>query len=119
LRTYLAERAPEVRAYLFLPTLTDRGVLSSAYRTHRWRRDMVSLAGTVGLINSTLLTLAIVLLGGHPIVAGVAFLVTFAGQIGYLQRRGRRTHADIVAVVAQRGLSEEPLVPRDGRRVGE
>lgn len=126
LRTYLSERAPELRPYLFLPTLTDRGVIGSRYRTHGWRRDMVSLAGTVALFNSALLALATgLLVGGEwsgwpPAVSAIAvFAVAMVIQIRYIQRVGRRTHREIDQLIRGRGLGEESLVPRDGGGVGE
>jgi hypothetical protein len=126
LRTYLVGRAPELRPYLFLPTLTDRGVIGSRYRTHGWRRDMVSLAGTVALFNSALLALATGLLvggnvSGWPPAAGAVavFAVATVIQIRYIQRAGRRTHNEIAELVEQRGLGEQASVPHDGGGVGE
>lgn len=120
LRTFLAERAAELRPYVFMPTLTDRGVIGRTYRSHGWRRDVVSLAGTVALFNSTILLLDIMLFTEGAWAAIAAFLAAFVSQISYLQRVGRRTRTEIEALVAKRRqLGEQPLVPGDGGGVGE
>jgi hypothetical protein len=118
-RTFLAEQAPQLEPYLFMPTLSDRGVIGRTYRTHSWRRDVVSLAGTVALFNSTILLLDVALFTGNAAGAILAFVVVFALQIGYLQRVGQLTRAEIDVLVAVRGLREQPLVPSDSGGVGE
>jgi hypothetical protein len=119
LRAFLAHRVPELKPYVFMPTLTDRGVIGSTYRTHSWRRDVVSLAGTVALFNSTILLLDVALLTDRAADGIGAFLAAFVLQIVYLQRVGRRTRAEIKALVSVRGLGEQALVPGDGGGVGE
>ena len=118
-RTFLIEQAPGLEPYMFMPTLNDRGVIGRTYRTHSWRRDVVSLAGTVALFNSTILLLDVALFTGDVVSAVLAFVVAFALQIGYLQRVGQMTRAEIDVLVTVRGLREQPLVPSHSGRVGE
>ncbi|MBV1853973.1 hypothetical protein [Catellatospora tritici] len=57
-RTYLARRSTSVAPYLLMPVIGDLGAIGTTYRERTSvLRDVMSLAGTVGVINSALLAL--------------------------------------------------------------
>jgi hypothetical protein len=128
LRTYFAQRAPDLAPYLLLPTISDRGVIGTI-RVRRWRRDVMSLAGTVALVNSALGALAVGLLLGTAVEgwlpaigAVVVFTAALGAQIGYLRHVGHQTHGEIDRLIRARvGRlgSHEALVPSDGGGIGE
>ncbi|MBB5869693.1 hypothetical protein F4553_003072 [Allocatelliglobosispora scoriae] len=114
LRTYLARRSPQLAPYMIMPIIGDHAVL----RTRPgWRRDAISLAGTVGLLNSMLLALAGGLLAGGTITGWVPVAVTIALftasyvlHLRYVRRAMRTCAREIADLIRERGL-DEPAAP--------
>jgi hypothetical protein len=104
IRTYLARRAPAVRPYMFLPVEADRGILPGGKMT--WINQALGLPGTTALINSALLTLAIVLAFGKwaLVAAPIAFAVSLVLQVAYVGRARGRWARDIAAINKARGI---------------
>jgi hypothetical protein len=118
LRTYLMRRSPGLSRYVLMPTLDDAGPFAAEPFRRHWLRDVVGLAGTVGMVNSALLAvgLGLGLAGPAPwwvaAVAGVAVMVAaVAAHVGYVRRRLAGSVAQVGEVLARRGLSG-PGVPR-------
>ena len=105
-------RAPELAPFMLMPVIGDQAVLRTRPGV---RRDAISLAGTVGLLNSTLLALAGGLLVGSVVtgwvpVAGaiVIFALAYAGQLRYVRVAMRTCSTEIADLIRDRGLLQTP-----------
>ncbi|MBM0226502.1 MULTISPECIES: hypothetical protein [Micromonospora] len=112
LRTYLARRAPDLTAYVMMPTLDDHGPFAPEPFRRHWFRDLVSQAGMIALLNSVLLGLAAalaVLAAGPPWLAiTVAALVvpgSVAAHLRVIRRRIARSADRVGTVLADRRLA--------------
>jgi hypothetical protein len=105
IRTYLARRAPAVRPYMYLPVEGDRGVFPGGRIS--WINQSLGLPGTTALLNSAMLTLALVLaLGKWALVpAPVAFVVSLVLQVAYIGRARASWARDIATLNQARGVN--------------
>jgi hypothetical protein len=111
LRTYLARRAPELSAYVIMPTLDDPGPFAPEPFRRHWFRDLVSQAGMIAVVNSVLVALAAALavLAAGPVwlAATVAALVvpgSLALHLRAMRRRIARSAAQVGLVLDRRSL---------------
>ncbi|HEX5598474.1 MAG TPA: hypothetical protein VFX61_21020, partial [Micromonosporaceae bacterium] len=109
-RTYLSRRTPELAPYLLMPTLDTPGVYQARPPGSSWLRDSIGLAGTIGLINSTLLAagtgFATGALGvpvwGVVLATVAVFTVSMIGHIAYVRHRTVTAYSRIQAAVEER-----------------
>jgi hypothetical protein len=100
-----------------MPTLDDPGVYQGRPPGGRWLHGAISLAGTVGLVNSALIAVGAGMglrLAGTPmwvaVPSGVLVLAGAAiGHVGYVRRRTSVAAARIRAMVDQRHPSGGPV----------
>jgi hypothetical protein len=113
LRTYLARRSTSVAPYLLMPVLGDFGVIGSTYRERTGvLRDVMSLPGTVGVINSALLAFGVGFVTGiwldftiwPPAAAFVTFLLSMTLHIRHLRRAFTRSRTEVSALLTARGI---------------
>jgi hypothetical protein len=102
LRTYLARRAPTVRAYMFLPVEDDRGVLLRG-KTN-WINQSLGLPGNTAIINSALLALALAFAIGPDPLTAIVFILALGSQIGYIGRARARWAREIRLLNEARGI---------------
>src|SRR5262249_55245664 len=100
-----ARRAPAVRPYMYLPVEDDRGVFPGGRMS--WINQSLGLPGTTALLNSAMLTLALVLaLGKSALVpAPIAFVVSLVLHIAYIGGARASWARDIAAIHKARGIS--------------
>jgi hypothetical protein len=111
LRTWLTRRAPELAAYVVMPTLDDPGPFAPEPFRRHWFRDLVSQAGMIAVVNSVLVALAAALavLSTGPVwlAATVAALVvpgSLALHVRAIRRRIAGSAAQVGLVLDRRSL---------------
>ncbi|MFC4150429.1 hypothetical protein ACFO0M_29600 [Micromonospora mangrovi] len=111
LRTWLTRRAPELAAYVMMPTLDDPGPFAPEPFRRHWFRDLVSQAGMIAVVNSVLVALAAALavlaVGPVWLAATVAALVvpgSLALHVRAIRRRVAGSAAQVGLVLDRRSL---------------
>ncbi|MCI4062115.1 hypothetical protein MRQ36_05870 [Micromonospora sp. R77] len=120
LRTYLTRRAPELAAYVIMPTLDDPGPFAPEPFRRHWFRDLVSQAGMIAVVNSVLVALAAalaVLAAGPVWLAATAAALVVAGSLALHVRVIRRRIAGSAAQVGL-VLDRRSLHPTERAVVG-
>ncbi|WJK43401.1 hypothetical protein O7608_13950 [Solwaraspora sp. WMMA2056] len=109
IRTYLVRQAPDLAPYVMMPTLDDSGPFAAQPYRRGWPRDLVSLAGTVGLLNSALLAATVGLLVARAVPAwaaatlGALVLVScLAAHVAVFRRRLARSAREVGQVIDRR-----------------
>ncbi|HEX6682264.1 MAG TPA: hypothetical protein VF062_05690 [Candidatus Limnocylindrales bacterium] len=125
IRFYLAQRAPGLRQYLFLPVGADRGAFPARPTRQVRNRGGIAapqtrpamphqapvggFAGAIGLLNSAILGLVALLVSrsGWGVATAIAlFAVSFGAHFAYIQRSRLASAAYLANLERERGIGD-------------